>query len=651
MTHNRKRPTSDINIFLWNQQETKWTDNDLLEMFDLTSPMCDSPTFVIGLCTALMMFLVPLLSQGGTIYVNPDVQEPGDGTKAKPYRSLKKGTEAAKAGDTIHAKPGTYSEAMTINKRVTIDTGRAPYDSNPCVPDVPAAFEKIQNYGQRSGVWIDKWRPHFEDHDPVSGFSDIRFKKQSHMQGIQRLRNKPYVIVTANSQTGGNGLFYVGQLTANSAGRFESNLNPFSIPSKQDRVVHREDLDVIEGTFKNNSFVKDQKFTKKHDYHHAGGMQVIGDYVAIALGHGKQQRVVFYDLSNPVDPVKLGYELLLGRADAVGVAKPKTDYVVVVRQDPDRLSFFSSTTGNLTAPNFTYKGDWVSSQLKAGPSDNKWRNYQNINLVSSCAGQLYLTGFARKKGGLVGDSGLIKIPLTGDDWMDLYLVENYDTQPIITKIATKHMYCSKYCNFAAGGGIYVTDQGDLMAYGVRHFVRPDLEEYRLHGMQPNISSENDGHIPIDTAFIRLNEFRSFSAPLSPTNVHYPWVALYDDAHFDGPRIIFEGADVKGREWTNYKKIWGNFNDKVSSVRWAIPDGYQYGLYRHSDFKGEVLWLKGNGQEQRLSRLRPLGFNDAPSSSKLLKMHITNPKEGWVELYSKRNFKGGDCTCGGAHRLS
>lgn len=517
----------------------------------------------------------------------------------------------------------------------------APLDSNPCVMDIPAAFEKIQNYGQRSGVWIKQWRPEW-DHDPISlGTGDIiRAPKQSHMQGIQRLRGKPYIIVTGSSESGHNGHFFIGNLSSNSDGRFKSNLNSSSVPSKNDVVVHREDIAVIQDKRNVDGFVEGKLFTKNHDYHHASGLQVIGDYSVIALGHGKPQRVVFYDLSNPEMPKKLGYEILVDRADAVGIAKDESGYVLVVRQEADRLSFFTSRTTNLETANFQFTGHWMSSLLKEGPSDNKWRNYQNINLVSSCNGQLYLIGFARKKGGLSG-----KNPLKGDDWMDLYKVDNYETQPILIKIATKHIYCDKFCNFAAGGGIYVTDQGDLLLYGVRHFVPIDQEERQLHGL-----SAPDLFFPIDKAFIGLNEFRSFppTIPLPLTNTSQAWVALYDDAYFEGPRVFLEGEEVETQQWSNYQKVWGNFDKKVSSVKWVLPQGYQYGLYQHADFKGKVLWLSGSGKEEEYARLRPLDFNDMPSSSKLMKVHVIDPRDGWVELFAEANFSGRRLTIWGTH---
>ena len=536
-----------------------------------------------------------------------------------------------------------------------------PLDANPCVADVPAAFEKIQNYGEKSGFWIEKSRPN-GDHYPLSNVDYLRFRKlrkQSHIQGIQRLNEKPYFIMTGSSEGKNLGHFYIGKFNQTTFdGRLGSNLTSADIPSDTSIVVGREDLKVIKGKDIPMGQINSEQFSADHSYGHAGGLQVIGDYAAVALAHGGDpERIVFYDLSSPEHPLKLPYEVGVERADAVAIAKRVNGkYLLIVRGDKDILYFFESSNSNLQTPEFLLRDKWTSylTSFYTGTSNgvSGWRNYQNINLVSSCDGSLYLLGFSRESGGIKD-----KNPLKGEDWMDLYRVDvsylDEDRAPWqvgltspkrIKKIGEKHIYCQNFCNFAAGGGIYASDQNELVLYGVNHFIPLDQEEVKLHGGKPNKFQ------PQKAAFIQINEFRSFppTIPLPLINTSQAWVALYDDANFEGPRVLLEGGDVETQQWSNYQNVWGNFDKKVSSVRWVIPQGYQYGLYRHADFKGDLLLLKGNGQEQQLDRLRPLGFNDSPSSSKLLNVHITNPQKGWVELFSNKNFEGRRLHVWGTH---
>lgn len=58
-------------------------------------------------------------SFGATVYVAPGGNDSNPGTAAAPFRTIGKGVAAAKAGDTVQVRGGTYVEAVTINQSGT----------------------------------------------------------------------------------------------------------------------------------------------------------------------------------------------------------------------------------------------------------------------------------------------------------------------------------------------------------------------------------------------------------------------------------------------------------------------------------------------------------------------------------------------------
>ena len=59
-----------------------------------------------------------------------------------------------------------------------------------------------------------------------------------------------------------------------------------------------------------------------------------------------------------------------------------------------------------------------------------------------------------------------------------------------------------------------------------------------------------------------------------------------------------------------------FEDKVSSVRFQLPKGVDYVLYRHRRFEGDSLVLHGTGFVEEIKNLhRDYDFGDEVSSSR------------------------------------
>jgi hypothetical protein len=92
----------------------------------------------------------------------------------------------------------------------------------------------------------------------------------------------------------------------------------------------------------------------------------------------------------------------------------------------------------------------------------------------------------------------------------------------------------------------------------------------------------------------------------------------EDENFSGHILSLYGenelnlsdyADVQAQEIP--------FNNKVSSVRYQIPEGYIYRLYEMSDFSGKSIDLVGTGKFENMDDLQKLDFDNRVSSSQLI----------------------------------
>lgn len=105
-------------------------------------------------------------------------------------------------------------------------------------------------------------------------------------------------------------------------------------------------------------------------------------------------------------------------------------------------------------------------------------------------------------------------------------------------------------------------------------------------------------------------------PTVITSIDEGWIELFDDSGFTDRRLTIRGhaAGIRNYEDITVEGVRG-FGDKVSSVRWRLPEGFAYRLYQHDTFRGDTLDLVGNGRIREISSLG--GFGDETSSSRFL----------------------------------
>ena len=202
-------------------------------------------------------------------------------------------------------------------------------------------------------------------------------------------------------------------------------------------------------------------------FDHAGGMQTLGDVLAVPLENGTKSRVIFYDVSDPKTPKRMTTleRPDIGEAGSAGLVNlPDGKTLLVVGRKGDQtLDFYTSAAKDFTGfhldATWSVKKDGVSSTLP--DNDKNFGDYQNLDVLRACDDKLYLLGTHRE--------GV----LVGNDYVDLFALDLSAGPPLLTKAAKRHMYCANsgedaQCNLDAAAGAYVTPSGQLHVYAVEH---------------------------------------------------------------------------------------------------------------------------------------------------------------------------------------
>ncbi len=463
--------------------------------------------------------------------------------------------------------------------------------TNGCLGNVRSEFLKIRTHGDKLGF----------RHTQTPG--SYGHRSHSHYQGIQRFGK--FILVTGNTSRSGEIL--IAEMGSRPAsGKFRSNRISSNSPPSNDRVV--KVLDVS------------QRLT------HAGGFQVTGKVLAVGVEGNGRSEVVLYNIENPRNPQEL-YRIARNSAaggfndapsaGAIALEQRRDGrfLLLVGRANSNVLDMYLSQNGNIRSNTFALIDSWHERELQG--MDREFGNYQNINLVRQCDGQLFFVGLHKN----INVGGAVR---GGQDWADLFKVEVQERggtgksntesyRTVVTKVANRHLYCRDICDFDAGAGIYVSPQHSLFIYGIEH--------WRHNGIA------------------RFNEFRpvptSYNPPLR--NLNQAWIELYDDHNYGDRSVLIDYVDRRLRNYQDYDRVEG-FEDKTSSIKWAIPQGWQYLLFEDKNFKGRLLKINGTGNVGSLADLRSRGWNDKVSSSRFSQETITRLNQAWVELFDDHTFK-------------
>ncbi len=297
-------------------------------------------------------------------------------------------------------------------------------------------------------------------------------------------------------------------------------------------------------------------------FSHYGGMQAMGNVLAIGAEDGNASFVAFWNVAEPTRPRRMSTITTSTYTDGAGtVALTKLvdgSYLLIIGgADSNKLAFLRSSPGmSFERPDFKLVGTWKRDELIGG--DKKWGDYQSLNLLPGTDRRLYLVGTHRLGAAFVAP---------GPDFADLHQLEGTPQHPVIRKLEKRHLYCGlprigilagptlgDACDLDAMGGAYVTPSGGLLLYGGEHY--------------------SSG--PGDT--VQFEEFRPAPHRATCASMDDAWVELYDDTDYDGDRgVMIDYRDRARRDYTNYDRV-EKFEDKASAARWCLPAGARFRMY-------------------------------------------------------------------------
>jgi len=201
---------------------------------------------------------------------------------------------------------------------------------------------------------------------------------------------------------------------------------------------------------------------------HAGGLQVTGAYAIVPFEDSAGLQVAGFRAASLEDPASSAWGPLVirerGEVQHAGAAAMTRlgngqFLALVFGFNSANVEVFTST-----APSLPLDGAADSAWQSRSEAPTLFgAHYQNLQLVTRCDGQLFVVGTAQN--------------LAGEDSADLWQLElSPSYAPTFTLVASRHFVCSsqhtggvRYCNFAAGAGVYVDGDGALLVYGVEHY--------------------------------------------------------------------------------------------------------------------------------------------------------------------------------------
>jgi hypothetical protein len=467
---------------------------------------------------------------------------------------------------------------------------KTPLDANPSrLLGIPDALKRLSKVGDvlvavDSGAFNgnDKRRYRYTGRNQQGIDAGI-----NHFQGIQRLKcgRDAFLAITAGDSTEVvSHVFFMKMGTRPAQGPWGSNLCWNSEPSRNDGIVRVVALE-------------------NRKRWHAGGVSVLGDVLAIALEGDGSSAVAFLHIVDPLNPTFLDKAMIERthpmKAGAVALGRlPDDRFLCVVwredgaRSPVGRLDLYVSKSDSLFAgfaePRTVRFPDNYRQILGRDP------RYQSIALLHSKDSDVFLLG--------TENTASMAPYENGANAVDLYALDpitDSDTE-IIRHVDSCEVHAPReYCNLDAAGGIYVDaneSSARLHVYGGYHYRVDETIRFAEFYGRP------DGDKPIN-------------------DIADGWIELWEQSHFGGRRLVIH-AD-RDSTIPDYSRIYVQDGDldEVGSVRWQLPRGWIYRLYRKPEFRGtqsniDYLDLKGNGAvNDKMADLKRYKFGRKVSSSR------------------------------------
>ena len=464
-------------------------------------------------------------------------------------------------------------------------------EENPALDNVTLAFDQLTFQGE----WLGFYMGAAPDTYPPPG--------GEHFQGIARSPRTgiPPILYVTRSGNKDNPDYYGSIMVVQMSSRPQDGERLRSNRLSKDA----ETLDTEPPS--NDKCIRNIPFS---DYGHVGGIQMVGDILAVpledraddALSEGK---VVFFNCSEPTNPVKLAYELSTShKIGVVGITKLPDGYFLLVMSwgDSKDLDFYRSSKKNFfdAGFNFTLVSSISEDYLNDLEADHFWEfgknSPQSLNFVTQKDGRVFLIGSRNT------------YPLApmgnGDDQMYLWEVMNFNaTQtPNIVGVrgeVQKMLSCPGDLwtwsyggitvqkriqgNFMASGGVYISPSGELLYYSTSHFSKGPDDTAKMAELR---------HIYVSRTGTCGPQFRDDHLE-DPIYVIEPWVMMFQHDNFQGISVMMDFRDQDLDNYNDFPKLDGRlgecatakqgFNDAMTSFIWCGPPGSVLHIYDDDNF--------------------------------------------------------------------
>ena len=207
-------------------------------------------------------------------------------------------------------------------------------------------------------------------------------------------------------------------------------------------------------------------------FKHAGGFQIFENLMVVGVEDNEarnQSKIYIYKIDNPENPPQKPIEIIERKGEFERVTAGCTaiisvkNLVLIIVGDwgAKHLDFYKIEKEKLGKDNgdfnLIYTIDTKSAD-RSNWSDNKWRSYQNINLIKDLSDNIYLAGLGSDENNL--------------NVVDLYKVETEDfTTFNLRKIYTKGLEQNENSKFKWAAGIYFSDNNIKIFSSEQHLKK------------------------------------------------------------------------------------------------------------------------------------------------------------------------------------
>lgn len=311
-------------------------------------------------------------------------------------------------------------------------------DQTACVQDVVQQFNNLNTNGNNLAVRVNGVMPgRTFTQAPVAMFG-----LDNHLQGIQRLHNKPYVVLTGADFWHRKGYLFIAKLGtkegATSDQPFGTNVSRI-MPPKSDRMVTKINVG-------------------DRDHWHPGGLGSTGDILAVTAEDFKKAdrgMLFFYDVTDPEHPKKIESATIDRgnvKAGTIDIFKDKDERFIAFTYTGGLLYFYRSKTTNIA-------DGWEVDNMTTVSHDGGGA----VNVVKQCDGQIFLINY----------ENLGKLPPIQNGIDRAYLTKltfsSGVNDPKIEKIGQIDLNCDGYCNLNGAAGSFVSNDGKLSIYSSKHY--------------------------------------------------------------------------------------------------------------------------------------------------------------------------------------